>query len=135
MRLPLKLNKQFWPFFLTRFIPAKQDPRILLSEQNHLDIKSFLRSFSDAISSFKFGTTFKTTSDKRHKRSDELLIRYFKETNTDLNTLCFLDIGASDGITSYNLMEKLNFVFKSYYLTDYNLSVKYIQTGKYLFFL
>ncbi|MCB0619048.1 MAG: hypothetical protein KDC32_05180 [Saprospiraceae bacterium] len=126
MRLPVKLSDSFWPSWLYRFIGAnlRKDPRILVSGKAGADPDAR----SKAISCFKFGTTFKTTGYRRHRLSDELVTPYFREEMT------VLDIGASDGITSLDLMEKVGFRFRRYFVSDYNLEVRYLWSGARCFF-
>ena len=108
--MPVKLNKNYWPKKLTNFLPSSEDPRKLLTE----NISS--EQFSNAISVFKFGTTFKTTKSYR-----------FPKTLEVLGSLAFqsppivLDVGASDGITSLHAIKCID--FKKYYITDLNTDV------------
>lgn len=127
MRLPIKLSDAFWPSWLHRFIGAnlRKDPRILIRGNHQSQDPG---AHSEAISCFKFGTTFKTTGFRRHRLSDELIAPYFRKD------LTVLDIGASDGITALNLMEKAAFNFRKYYVTDYNLEVSYLWSGRRCFF-
>lgn len=83
--------------------------------------------FTNIISLFKINTTFKTTANHRHSVSNDYLVELIG------NDEIILDIGASDGITSLNLIEKLNFRFKSYYVTDLNLNIKYARSKNKLF--
>lgn len=73
--------------------------------------------FNQSVSSFKFGSSWKLTKADRHFLTDKELIPFINHNSV------ILDVGASTGITSYDLMEKLNFKFKKYYVTDNNLTV------------
>jgi hypothetical protein len=112
MRFPIKLNKTYWPKFYTNHLPSANDPRILILEQvSELD-------FSEAVSAFKFGTTFKSTQKKRFPLSILEI--------TNLVYSCkptVIDVGASDGITSMDVMKSLP--FEKYYVTDLNTDVYY----------
>lgn len=79
--------------------------------------------FSDAVSSFKFGKTFKTTTPNRHYNTDNFILDY---CHPSFN---FLDVGASTGITSLELMHKLDFKFNKFYVTDFNLSVELVNNN------
>ena len=128
MRVPVKLNDYTWPVFLRKFIGnnLRQDPRIL--------IPGFRKKTPDplavtqAISCFKFGTTFKTTQNNRHVLSDQLIQEHCQKDTV------ILDVGASDGITSFNLTQKLGDRFTQYFVTDYNLYTYAKLVGKTAFF-
>jgi len=89
MKLPIKLNKNFWPKAITTLLPSVDDPRVLLVGDIHGE------KFTKAISVFKFGTTFKTTENLRYPTT----IRELKSLEYAAPPIV-LDIGASDGITS-----------------------------------
>lgn len=116
MRFPIKLNQAFWPANLTRLLPSAVDPRPLCAGK--IDSKTF----SSAVSTFKFGSTFKSTQPAR-----------FPLTLSELARLPFptppviLDIGASDGSTSLDVMVALN--FERYYVTDLNIAAYYETRG------
>jgi len=116
MRFPLKLNRSYWAKTLTKYLPSAEDPRPLCTgTTNEVE-------FSKAISTFKFGNTFKSTEKER-----------FPLTILELKNLTFsprpviLDVGASDGITSYDVMKAIP--FEIYYLTDLNIEVKFQESG------
>jgi len=110
MRMPIKLNKAYWPKAITNLLPSAADPRVLLDGEIHGE------DFSKAVSVFKFGTTFKTTTNFR-----------FPITISELKSLDYpsplivLDIGASDGITSINLIENID--VRKMYVTDLNMEL------------
>jgi len=116
MKFPIKLNRAYWPPSMTKMLPSAVDPRILLYE----DIEE--KSFGSAISTFKFGPSFKSTQKTR-----------FPLTILELATLAYpnrpivLDIGASDGITSIDLMQAIP--FEKYYVTDENVEISYQISG------
>lgn len=93
------------------FVPKIKDPSNLLAD----NISS--QEFSEAVSTFKFGKTFKTTNPNRHQKTDEFILPYCKPSFN------FLDVGASTGITSFELMQKLEFKFNKFFVTDFNLSI------------
>jgi len=116
MRFPIKLNRTNWPEYITKYLPSADDPRVLL--QNPVDEVSFTK----AISTFKFGTTFKSTQKAR-----------FPLTIMELASLTYqerpviLDVGASDGITSLDIMQSIP--YEKYYVTDLNIKVFYLVSG------
>jgi len=116
MRLPLKLNRSYWPKAFTQIIPSVADPRILC--KGKVDEKTF----SEAIYDLKFRTTFKSTQKAR-----------FPLTILELASLSYeqrpvvLDIGASDGITSLDIMQAIP--FEKYYVTDLNIELYYQISG------
>lgn len=116
MRFPIKLNRSYWPPALIQTIPSATDPRILCN--GIADEKTF----TEAVSAFKFRTTFKLTQKTR-----------FPLTILELASLPFeqhpviVDIGASDGITSLDIMRAVP--FEKYYVTDLNIDVYYQNAG------
>ncbi len=122
MKLPIKLNRDGWPRWVGHLLGrhAKRDPR-LLAEPERGDEDG---DVSAAISAFKFGDTFKTTRPGRHLRSDRLLL-----DRADPDSTVILDIGASDGSTSLDLVRCLGASFRRYYVTDHNLDVSYVADG------
>jgi len=122
MKMPIKLNKTGWPTLVTRWLPAANDPRVLL--QPNLDPEAF----SVAVSVFKFGSTFKITKQARFPKTVEIL------ANLDFAAPpVILDVGASDGITSLSVMQ--NLAFKKYFVTDFNPEVLYTsQDGRGYFY-
>ena len=87
-------------------------------------------SFSQSVSVLKFGTTFKTTLPGRQPNSNRFLAgRYAGEAPV------VLDIGASDGSTSLDLLGALAGQFGHYFVTDFNISVRWgvDMRGRYYF--
>jgi hypothetical protein len=116
VRVPVKLNRAFWPRLAARFLPSAADPLALLSP-GLSDAQ-----FTDAISTFKFATTFKTTQKARFPQTLECLARLrFAHAPT------ILDVGASDGTTSLDVMRAL--AFGRYFVTDKHLEVKVCRRG------
>lgn len=121
MRFPLKLNKAGWPAYVGRLLRASEDPRVLLDDSLDSD------AFSRAVSVLKFGATFKTTCGGR-----------FPCTIAKLASLEFakppvvLDVGASDGSTSLDVMQSLT--FGKYYCTDLNIECRVAKRGEWTYF-
>ena len=121
MRTPIKLNKTFWPKFITNFLPSADDPRVLISNNVSGD------HFSDAVSVFKFGKTFKSTQRARFPLTVDALksLEFSRPPNV-------LDVGSSDGITSLHVMR--NIEFAEYFITDLNPVAFYKTKGRGTFF-
>lgn len=130
MWLPIRLNKykfsNHWKIIFGNYL--KDDPRILTQSSSFNGVING-KVFSKVVSELKFGTTFKTTSHYRHQLSDEIMLKIC------LSHFLILDIGASDGVTSYNTITKLNNNFKTYFITDYNLYLSWANhKNTYYFF-
>jgi hypothetical protein len=121
MRLPIKLNADYWPKTLVTFFKGQADPRGLLQA----DLES--QSFSQAVSTLKFGKSYKTTKKNRFP----LTLKNLAEI-ISAEPLIILDIGASDGTTSLDVMQAIS--FKKYYITDLNLYVYYRIAGRWTLF-
>jgi hypothetical protein len=114
MRLPIKLNQAGWPRFFSHFSFVFDDPRPLAQT----DLGNLLPSeLSKAISTLNFGVDFKSTYSGRHKRSDRLIAHLYRGSRPVI-----LDVGASDGSTSLDLIRSLGDDFSRYFVTDLNLS-------------
>jgi hypothetical protein len=116
VRVPVKLNRAFWPRALARVLPSAADPRVLLKD------RLTPAEFTDAVSTFKFATTCKTTQKARFPRTLEHLARL---EFTRLPTI--LDVGASDGSTSLDVMDAVP--FNRYFVTDKHLEVTMCTRG------
>jgi hypothetical protein len=110
MRIPIKLNRSYWPRFLCRLLPSADDPRDLLRPK--LNSEDFTR----AVSTFKFGTVFKSTRKARFPCTIAALTKLTFTRPPDI-----LDVGASDGTTSLEVQAALS--FNTYFVTDLNIEV------------
>ncbi|MGH7985488.1 MAG: hypothetical protein ACREQX_04285 [Candidatus Binataceae bacterium] len=115
MRLPIKLNKAGWPSAMARLSFAFDDPRPLAYEACTLSP----HRFSSAVSTLQFGATFKTTFPGRQGYSNQLLLRLYRDSKPVI-----LDVGASDGSTSRDLIQVLEGNFARYFVTDLNISAR-----------
>jgi SAM-dependent methyltransferase len=115
MRFPLKINISLVPRWLAAVVPAVHDPRsiIIAGDDTHL--------FDDALASIKIDTTWKTTSGSRHPITDAVILEFAAQKSTPR----ILDIGASSGITSLNLIDALGSSFSHYFVTDLHFSIPY----------
>ena len=57
---------------------------------------------------------FKSTGPKRHQLSNDIFLRHVK----DIESAVIIDVGASDGSTSLDVIEMLDSNFSKYYVTD-----------------
>lgn len=113
MRLPVKLNARGWPWFVGRLPIVREDPRRVACPSS-----LSASEFSASLSVLKFGTTFKTTQPARHAQTDEILVGLLRDRDDVI-----LDIGASDGSTSLDLIARMGPRFAKYYVTDFNVEV------------
>ena len=87
--------------------------------------------FSGAMKAFKINGVNKNTKSNRHKETQSFLKRWI--ANMDRPPV-ILDIGASDGVTSLELMQSIHDNFKKYFVTDYNIQCSYSFYKKETFF-
>jgi hypothetical protein len=135
MLLPVKLCVEWLSIGfckrVTLFVPS--NPRRLMNEiineGEAFDSRHRL-AFSKAVATLNSGTTWKTTRTNRHPLTDDLIQKACKGRSNIL-----LDVGVSDGITSLELIEKLNGTFERYYVTDISFHTDVIlRRGKVYFF-
>ena len=125
MRTPIKINSEL-PFVKHfSFLPQVCSPKYITKP-----LAMDEQRFTQGISALKFGNTFKTTKTRRHLETDSVLVDRINPNDS------ILDVGASTGITSLELMHKINFSFQKYFVTDYNLEIEYNIDDKnnYFFF-
>jgi SAM-dependent methyltransferase len=94
------------------------DPRVLLEEDPSPE------DFRDAMTIIHVGETIKITGTNRHGAADALLL-----DNVDLAGASIVDLGASDGSTSAELLAKLP-EFGSYVIADLYLSLRAVELGR-----
>jgi hypothetical protein len=116
MKLPIKLNEAGWPSRFARLTFAFHDPRPLASS-DFSDLSPL--GFSRAISTLQFGVTFKTTRPGRQRHSNRFISEVYSGSRPVV-----LDVGASDGSTSLDLIGALKSDFERYFVTDLNLSTR-----------
>ena len=110
--MPIKLNRNYWKSKLLSLLPSAYDPSYLASNEPVSD-----EQFTQAVSSLNFGGIYKTTKKNRYPLTFEKILNLDLESDSII-----LDIGASDGMASLDLLKKLK--FKKYYVTDKNIQVK-----------
>lgn len=111
--LPIRPIRNRWPRRFEESLGAyfRADPAVILDDQATPD------DFRAAMAVLRVGETFKITSSDRHPKSDSLLV-----DNLDLVGAKIVDIGASDGSTSLDLIRRLS-DFRSYVIADRYLNV------------
>ena len=117
MRLPIKFNRAGWPYRTAGQRFFVDDPRPLA---NGVPSDLSPSDFSDAISTLQFGVTFKTTRPGRQQHSNRFISRIYAGAKPII-----LEVGASDGITSLDLIRSLGNNFGHYFVTDLNLSARW----------
>lgn len=124
MRAPVRGIRGRWPRSLERLAPRffRVDPRVLLDEEPSAE------DFRAAMSIMHVGDTIKITGVNRHAAADALLLEH-----VDLVGASLVDIGASDGSTSVELIEKLPH-FRSYVIADLYLHLDAVQTRRHVLF-
>lgn len=111
--LPVRPIRARWPRWLEKRLGAyfRVDPAVILDDNASPD------DFRAAMAVLRMGETFKITSADRHPESDSVLL-----DNLDLADAHIVDIGASDGSTSLDLIRRLP-NFGSYVIADRYLNV------------
>jgi len=114
MLFPVRLVRGWlpprWESRVERFVWT--DPKLLLDR----DVSS--EDFRKAMNAVYVGGTFKITGARRHPSADDLLTN-----NLDLSRSVIVDIGASDGSTSLDLISRLP-DFNSYIIADLFLNIQ-----------
>jgi hypothetical protein len=121
MRFPVRLLRDRWPTPLERGAGRFfwSDPRVIL------DDRVTPGEFRTAMDAIQAGETVKITAANRHPAADALLTDYVD----DFAELTIVDIGASDGSTSVDLIRALP-AFKAYVIADLFLTVDVVTVGR-----
>ena len=124
MRAPVRAVRGQWPSSWERRAPRlfRVDPRVLLEEEPTAE------DFRAAMSIIHVGETIKITDSDRHGAADALLLE-----NVALAGASIVDLGASDGSTSVELVAKLP-DFASYVIADLYLTLRSVEVGRYVLF-
>jgi SAM-dependent methyltransferase len=124
MKFPIKLNRSAWPGWLCALVSSAEDMRTLGSPG------LTAVQFEKLITSIRVGGTWKSTRANRHLLTDEMIgceVRGRRQVS-------LLDIGASSGVTSLELIRKLDSQLHSYYVSDIGFDIRVIKSGKYSHF-
>lgn len=120
MRVPVRPIIGAWPPALqrrlARFFCA--DPRVITDDDASAD------SFRTAMSAVHVGQTIKITGTDRHPESDAMILAHL-----DLANAVIVDMGASDGSTSVDLIRKLP-GFESYTMADLFFHLSALRVGR-----
>ncbi len=119
MRFPLRLLRSRWPDVVERRLGRFlwDDPSVITRD----DVTP--AAFRDAMKAIHVGGTYKITGKDRHGPADALLVDH-----VDLSGASIVDMGASDGSTSVDLVERVP-DFASYVIADLYLSVQRVRSG------
>jgi hypothetical protein len=124
MRAPIRPIRGAWPAVLERRFSRFFwiDPRVVLDDAAPED------AFRTAMAAFHVGGTIKITGAARHRAADALILEHVELTDASI-----VDIGASDGSTSVDLIKRLP-TFKSYIIADLFLRVTAVRTARHVLF-
>jgi hypothetical protein len=122
MRAPVRAVRGGWPAAWERRAPRlfRADPRVLLDEEPSAE------DFRAVMSIIHVGDTIKITQADRHAAADALLLEH-----VDLTGATVVDIGASDGSTSVDLVAKIP-ELRSYVIADLYLELSAVEVGRHL---
>jgi len=127
MRAPVRPIRGRWPAWLerrlSRFFWA--DPRQILNSATDPN------TFRQTMSALNVGETIKITGANRHPDADALLVDFLGAD--ELRQATIVDIGASDGSTSLDLIRRLD-EFKAYIIADLFLTLEVVRVGRRSFF-
>jgi hypothetical protein len=121
MKRPIRLNRAIWQAPLRKLHAGCPDPRELL------DANITPQRFTEAIAAVKIDGVFKTTSPGRYPET----IRVLADMRFPSPPV-IIDVGASDGSTSLNVMEALD--FSRYYITDRHIEAYACRARNGIFF-
>jgi len=121
---PVRPIRGSWPAALERIAPLRRFFR--LDPLTILDPEAEPAQFREAMSSVYVGGTIKITGAARHPETDRLLLDH-----VDLSHAAIVDIGASDGSTSLDLVEQLPPSGSwSYTIADLYLTLRAVRVGR-----
>jgi hypothetical protein len=123
MKVPVRLNRAGWGPLPRRI--CFPDPALLL----RADAIQTAEAFSELVSLVLVHGTYKTTRPGRHPQSDRLLLEALRGARPVV-----LDVGASDGSTSLDLLAALAGEFRAYYVTDKAPGIRAFATPRGTFF-
>jgi SAM-dependent methyltransferase len=101
------------------------DPRPLAGDEPPKQRAAFTR----LASAIKVGPTWKTSAPGRHRAADRAAVAALESPRPVV-----LDVGAADGVTSLELMERMGMDFAQFFVTDRTLELLAARRGKMVFF-
>lgn len=119
----IKLNKGYWKRIVPFLKYGTPDPLQVFSDDHE--------KFSAAMKAFKINGVNKNTRSGRHRETQLYLSAQIRNLG---KAPAILDIGASDGVTSLEMMRAISDNFKKYYVTDYNIKCDYVKYKGYTYF-
>ena len=108
MQYPIKINRNILPLWLRKYLRSQVDTRTICRLDSNGD------SFEDSISSIFIDTAWKYTREGRHLLTDQLIIEFVSK----VPAVSILEVGASCGCTSLELLNRLPGSYKQYFVTD-----------------
>ena len=125
MQYPVKINRNILPLWLGKYLRSQVDTRSICRPDSNGD------SFEDSISSIFIDTTWKYTRKGRHLLTDQLIIEFVSE----VPATSILEVGASCGCTSLELLDHLAGSYRQYFVTDRFLSIPFqVKNGATYFY-
>ena len=132
MRMPIKISRGILPVCCSRIVPTKTNPRgiVFVNGPASRASSAYDRySFSQLVSAFTSGPTWKSTRPGRHQLTDGLILELCAASRPVI-----LDIGVSDGVTSLELIERLASRFRKYFVADVSFKVSFIERRGNIYF-
>ncbi|WP_369963978.1 hypothetical protein [Leifsonia sp. EB34] len=114
VQLPVRFVRGGWPRFVERLLGRFfwADPSVVVRDDAPPE------QFRQAMAAFDAGRTIKITGTRRHAAADALLIEH-----VDLTGATIVDLGASDGSTSVNLVRAIPQRFAAFVIADLYLTM------------
>jgi hypothetical protein len=123
VKFPIRPLRGAWPQWMEskrqRFF--RYDPGVILED----DVTP--RDFRRAMLSIHVGGTYKITHAGRHEFADDLLLRHL-----DLSSSRIVEMGASDGSTSVDLIRRLGDGFRSFAISDKYIELTSARVGRHI---
>ncbi len=132
MRMPIKLSRGQWPGWVTALLPSREDPAdLVLPDRCRRPGETVAARawFSRRVSGLVDGGVWRSTAPGRHARTHALIARL---PAADRRTI--LEVGASDGVTSLELIYALDGRFDRLWVTDRTLCVRHARRGDRVYF-
>jgi glycosyltransferase involved in cell wall biosynthesis len=132
MRMPIKLSRGQWPAWCTALLPSRANPGglVLPDRSDPSAGPAGERTwFARHVSGLMEGGVWRSSAPGRHARTHACIARI-----PEAERRTILDVGASDGVTSLELIEALDGRFERIWITDRRQGVRYARRGGDLYF-